>query len=595
MISQPMAHALRRIPLPVLAHQLRRKLRDHVVPLAPRHYARRLARWTDATPELPQPCVLDAGLADLIGRYYRVDAAARAEAARGVFRLMGRQVDFGGMADIDWRHCLPEEKDHHLWRMKLCQLEVMHSLLAEGDADDAQTALALLDMFERATGFDLPAPFQTIWSPYGASHRILALLSGVALAQARGKADPQLNGRVAGLLRRDAAFVRANVEHDLRNNHTERNLAALCLYGMACGGYGGAANRRLDREVAAIIAQTILPDGMQIERSAMYQGLSLMALRIFAATTFLQAETRALARIRGDAAARAWALLSHRDGEIVLFNDAWMGEVPPVASVLGDVSRTGGSSSLPDAGYAHLAHDMIDVWMDAGAIGPAWNPGHGHADFLALELDVAGERLFVDPGTSQYSTGPRRAHERSAVSHNGPCFDGAEPVDYLGCFKVGRLAAARPLDPRELAGLPEHTIGGVLRTGAGKVRRLVTPLPDGALLIADGWSPGPAPARSRFLIPADWQITVENAQLLRLRKDMTVVWLDIVEGAAVLAPPDHWSRRYMALERAQVLDILPVGHDDWRFGIMRLRTTPSAVGERIETLQLLRERVREGL
>lgn len=53
MISHPMAHALRRVPLPVLAHQLRRKLRDHVVPLAPRHYARRLARWIDATPELP--------------------------------------------------------------------------------------------------------------------------------------------------------------------------------------------------------------------------------------------------------------------------------------------------------------------------------------------------------------------------------------------------------------------------------------------------------------------------------------------------------------------------------------------------------------
>ncbi|MEJ8631780.1 hypothetical protein P0F65_22385 [Sphingomonas sp. I4] len=88
---------------------------------------------------------------------------------------------------------------------------------------------------------------------------------------------------------------------------------------------------------------------------------------------------------------------------------------------------------------------------------------------------------------------------------------------------------------------------------------------------------------------------MENASLFRLCKGATVVWLDILEGAAVLTRPDHWSRHYMTLERAHVLDILPVSHDDWRFGIMRLRTTPSASAERIETLQLLRERVREGL
>ena len=162
--------------------------------------------------------------------------------------------------------------------------------------------------------------------------------------------------------------------------------------------------RMLDREVRGIVTATVLPDGVQVERSAMYQGLSVMALRIFAATPFLARETRDLVAARTERASLAWAALSHPDGEIALFNDSWFSETPPAASAL-VAPAAEGRTILPNGGYARLAQGDDVLIFDAGPIGPAWNPGHGHADFLAVELSMGGKRFLVDPGTSSVFLG----------------------------------------------------------------------------------------------------------------------------------------------------------------------------------------------
>ncbi|MFK4870447.1 heparinase II/III family protein [Novosphingobium sp. ZW T3_23] len=562
--------AVRRIPVTVLAHQVRRKARDTIVPLTAGAYRRRMESAADRFPEISESRCVPADLADFVARYYRSSLHDCQEAAHGKFDLMGTTVDFGSVSAIDWRHRLPSEHDHNLWRMKLCQLEIVHSLLADGRAADASTALALIESFERAIGFDLPDPFRTIWSPYGASHRILATLSGFALARSRGTLGPELGDRIARLLHRDAAFVRANVEHDLCNNHTERNLAALCLYGMACVPFSARQSRKLDREVRTIIEQTILPDGMQIERSAMYQGFSVMALRIFAAADFLSPATRALARERGAAAESAWLLMSHRDGDIALFNDSWIGETPRACDVLEQTHPRREQSILPDAGYIRLESGEIDVWMDAGAIGPEWNPGHGHADFLGIEVDVAGERLIVDPGTSQYSTGPRRAWERSAAAHNGPCFARLEPVEYFGCFKVGRIAAAEivQLEPFERA------VGGRLATRHGTLRRSISSPGKGTLLVSDNWIGLDDDCVSRFLVPADWDVKIDKAGGIRLSKGAAEAHLEAVCGRIVLDGTDMWSRRYMAPEPAHVLSLIPERSDAGHYATLRVVRIP---------------------
>lgn len=523
----------------------------------PKIYRRRLQRLSARFPMLSADIDLPDGLAPFISAYYRADEEEMTAAAAGRFDLLGRRVDFGGIERIDWRYCLPEEHDHNLWRMKLCQLEILHSLVADGGMSHQDTALALLDSFEQATAFDLETPFKTIWAPYGASHRILAMLSGLALAHRHGFLQPELEARLRAFIRHDAAFLRDNVEHDLRNNHTERNLAALCLYGMVAQSVPFKLARRLDREVAAIIRDTVPEDGMQVERSAMYQGLTVMSLRIFAATLFLSGETRTLAARRVEAAEAAWLFMSHADGDIALFNDSWTEEVPQAAALIDKFTDVALPTTLPDAGYARLAGGGCTLWMDIGQIGPAWNPGHGHADFLAVEMDVSDERFLVDPGTSQYSTGPVRAFERSAASHNGPHYQGVEPVAYLGCFKVGRMRAPRMLDRSVLSTLGREAVGGTLETVAGVVRRVAINLPGSGILLADAWSQADIPGGVRLLVPATWSMEVIDDRVLHFSNGPHFVRLAALQGRLLPGGPGQWCRRYMAPEQAHVIEVEP--------------------------------------
>jgi uncharacterized heparinase superfamily protein len=542
-----------RLSLEMVIHQVRRILRNQLTSRFPRTYRTRLVRETDRFPVLMPNKRPPDELVTFIAAFYRQDADAMADAASGSFLLMGARVDFGSVAAIDWHHRLASENDHHLWRMKLCQLEILHSLIASGTPEHVATTVALLDRVEEACGFDTAEAFTTLWSPYGASHRMLAMLSGLASGQA-GALDPQVRQRVEAFIRRDGAFVRLNVEHELRNNHTERNLAALCLYGMMAETVPAALARRLDREVGALVRDTILPDGMQIERSAMYQGLTVMALRIFAAAPFLGEATRKLAADRAAAAAAAWAFMSHADGEVALFNDSWTGEIPPARSLLKAIDVP---PSLSDAGYMRLAGSGCDMWMDAGAIGPSWNPGHGHADFLSMEIDVKDRRFIVDPGTSQYSTGANRMFERSAASHNGPRYKSVEPVEYFGCFKVGRMTEARPIDPAIFAKAGMAAIGGQLDTPAGRVRRVATHIAGSGLLIVDCWSGLENTGAVRLLVPATWSLDSADEQALDFSYAGDAVRLTVLAGAIASVSEGLWSQRYMVREGAYVIEIAP--------------------------------------
>jgi len=478
------------------------------------------------------------------------------EAARGRFTLLGRTVDFESIAEIDWSHRLPDENDHHLWRMKLTQLEIVHSLVASGDPTHHGTAISLLKGFSRSRSFASREAFTTGWSPYGTSHRLLALLSSLTIAVRAGRIAPEARADLEAFAQLDAGFLWQNIEHDLRNNHTERNLAALCLYHLAAGAIAPARARALDREVERIVASTVLADGTQIERSAMYQGLTVMALRIFEACSFLSTATRELAHERADAATRAWRFLTHDDGDIALFNDSWIGEVPRAGTIL-DSQPIGLPHALPDAGYFRLAAGAVAAILDGGEIGPRWNPGHGHADFLALEVDVDGRRFVVDPGTSQYSTGPRRSYERASASHNGPRYRGVEPVEYSGCFKVGRLNRAVPLRGSDLSKLSVAAIGGRIETSAGSCTRVVCALPNGGLLVVDSWgSPRPAGSTS-ILIPDEWRIEDAGPTVVRTRAAQVETTLAVHQGRIGAIEDAVWSRHYLKTERAHSVALEP--------------------------------------
>jgi hypothetical protein len=133
----------------------------------------------------------------------------------------------------------------------------------------------------------------------------------------------------------------------------------------------------------------------------------------------------------------------HPDGEIAVFNDAAINDaVRP--SVVGWTRSDdeAGVSVLEEAGYARLWAPGVSIVLDAGPMGPDEVIGHGHADFLSIEVSIDGQRLVVDPGVASINGGPLREWTRSAKSHNGPTFASLEPAEFFGTWRVGRRGRA---------------------------------------------------------------------------------------------------------------------------------------------------------
>ncbi|WP_066684847.1 heparinase II/III family protein [Caulobacter sp. CCH9-E1] len=463
--------------------------------------------------------------------------------------LHGREIDFGSPSDIDWKRQLPDEGDHQMWRVKLGHMGFLSPMLAEGGPEHHAAVAHAIAGFRERTRVTDPGSFNAYWFPYGVSHRILALASGLLLARAKGGLAPEVDALVSDFLRENVAFLLDNVEHELRNNHVERNLAALSLYFSHVDEVPPPIAARLERDIAHLVSHTILPDGAQVERSPMYQGLSVVSLAVMSEAPFLSATLRETLTRKLEAARFAFAVLCHPDGEVALFNDSWHEEVPRLSGPKAPEGR----SILEHGGYARLSQADDVCILDAGPLGPRWNPGHGHADFLSIEITLGGQRLVVDPGTSRYNTGPERARERSAEAHNGPVWSGHEPAEFLGCFKVGRMAEAR-LAPTDK--LPdERTIGGVFPSAPGRTARLVRLYPGAGFLVADLWGGAEPRGQVSWLVPDAWGIEPASDRrfLLRHATARPQACIEVLSEAEVDAPrasfwASHYGRRDPAFE-----------------------------------------------
>lgn len=543
----------------MIAYHLKRVFRNRLCLHAPAFYARHIGRVVAQVPPLAEAAVsgrgsIDSDLVGFVSGFYHDEYISHIDdVASGAFSFFGQSVDFGSVGGIDWHHELAVEKDLHLWRMKLAHMGFIGPMLVSGAEVHLKAVEEIISGFPAKARFDVPGCFSSYWFPYSASHRVLNILSGYLIARRNREIPVSLQRKVEDFLRLNVGFILANIEHELKNNHVERNLAAICLYYGHVEVVPTGIARRIDRDVREIISSCVLEDGMLAERSAMYQGLTVMALQIFAATDFLSEDTRCLAATRLPLAERAWALMTHPDGEIGLFNDSWFGEVPMAAGVLPPM-HFDSVTRLPAAGYARLQSGDFFALFDAGAIGPCWNPGHGHADFLSAEMDVAGTRFIVDPGTFQYSTGPRRHFERSAQSHNGPTCEGMEPVSYSGCFKVGRMVEARLLEGTTTS--DADSVAGELKLPNLAVRREIS-LSRPAIRCADRWDGAVAGAVVRLLVQGEWGLTAWDTNQATFDRGRLRARIVVRQGFIEQVEPGQWAKQYLRSDSAWTLTLRP--------------------------------------
>lgn len=546
--------AISRLSPRMAVYMMRRAARNRFAPCFPARYRARLAAIEATLPTLgAPPAELPTGLRAVVD-FYSVEYRGMMDAVlEGRVRLHGREIDFNAPDRIDWTHAVLEEGDHQMWRVKLSHMGFLCPMMVEGGPAHHAVVATLATSAGACTDPAAPGAFNAYWFPYAASHRILALGAGLLAARAAGGLPSETDRAVADLLRYNAAFVLDNIEHELNNNHVERNLAALCLYFSHTEAPPPPwIVARLENCVTHLLDTTLLPDGCQVERSPMYQGLSVTSLGVIAEAPFLSEPLRTRAQQATTAARSAFAILCHPDGKVALFNDSWHGEVPPLVGSAAPEGR----SMLAQGGYGRLSQGDDLCLLDAGPLGPSWNPGHGHADFLSIEITLDGNRVIVDPGTSCYNTGPDRARERSAAAHNGPRFNDHEPVAFQDCFKVGRLAEAHLLPSQSL---PEDMIAGVFRSGPGLVARLVKHYEGQGFLVADLWR-APAPhGIVTWLVPGDWQILPEGMETMRLTSGDAQAVIAILSGQndGPISHFSHWACQYGRRESAYEIRLRP--------------------------------------
>jgi len=228
--------------------------------------------------------------------------------------------------------------------------------------------------------------------------------------------------RFGASLHRQVGHLTRVVERDVGGNHLIKNLKALIAAGHE------EALEELEREVS----RQILPDGGHYERSPSYhlQVLcDLMDIReLLACPPWLDG---AIGRMGA-----ALAVLRHGDGKLALFNDGDEGNPALLAAV--DRLAVAPASVLDDCGYYRLESGDSVVIMDAGRCCPDDLPAHAHADTLAFEMSVGGNRLVVNCGTYAYQDAAWRNRLRGTAAHSTVTIDGLDSAEVYGAFRLGR-------------------------------------------------------------------------------------------------------------------------------------------------------------
>ncbi len=266
---------------------------------------------------------------------------------------------------------------------------------------------------------------------------------------------------VAESLRRQAALLGANLEHDLGNNHLLADYCALARMGLLYPDWPGAAAWRAEglRGLAEECRRQVLPDGAHFEGSASYQAIVRDDI---AGTVRLAAVVGCPVPDELPGALERMAAFRRRvagpDGSVPLWNDSVpgypeglesCGEPPPPAGR--------GVDLLADAGLAVLRDGAGGtLWFDCGPMGPRHLPGHGHADTLSICLYGCGRWLVVDPGTVSYHDPALRNALRSTAAHATVAVDGRDQCLFWGPFRVAWPPAARIVSSSALHAEGEH-------------------------------------------------------------------------------------------------------------------------------------------
>jgi hypothetical protein len=428
----------------------------------------------------------------------------------------------------------------------------------------------------------------------------------------QGDVDPALRTAMLASIRAHCIMVAQRLSrHSSANNHLIGELAGLYVAASTwpCWPESSAWRAQAQRELEREAQRQFSADGVHREQAFAYQlfcceflllaGLIGQASGPLFSADYWASLRRALDFIRaadgvgshaGDADdGCVWRLQSGRGGQAAqllalgatLFDGApalhpgvqWLRHLFPGAAPDVVPDHCAGTWAFPDGGHFLFgtkgrAHGMVDC-APLGYLGIA---AHGHADALAVTLDINGEPCLVDPGTYSYWCDARwRDYFRGTSAHNTVRVDGLDQSVGGGRFLWLRKARTQvetmPASPAQFSLRASHN--GYLRL-ADPVRhvRCVDFDEAGAVLVVRDQVTG----KLRHTVETFWHfaphldvrldgqgVTVHGrGYALRLQADRGA--LALVRGAD--HPPLGWcSRAYNVKKPCTVLRIVNEASD----------------------------------
>lgn len=260
--------------------------------------------------------------------------------------------------------------------------------------------------------------------------------------------DENLFSRMHASLYAQYHLLKETVEYHLLGNHLLEDGFSLLI-----GGIYFSDPRLFEkgrRIVVRELNEQVLKDGGHFELSPMYHRILLGRLldcihivRIY--SDVLPGVDALLALLQEKAAnMRGWMdCMRFADGSFPLLNDSAEGIAYADEALDDYADRLGIPSAvchLGDSGYRKIIAPRYECFVDIGPVGPAYIPGHAHADTFNFILRVDGRDMIYDTGTSTYEKNQQRQYERSTSAHNTVVVDGKNSSDVWGGFRVGRKA-----------------------------------------------------------------------------------------------------------------------------------------------------------
>lgn len=422
---------------------------------ATRSFAAVTTRWR------PVFCVIEDEYRDL---------ALASDVCDGIFTVAGVTLHLG--TKPNWlTTALPEDEEWRIeWYKFYYGLDLAHAFAVTGDAKYRQTWKQLVRSWiaQMSIGCD---------SSDVAARRISNWIYAWNAFSREREFDADFENEIV-------AHLAAEVSHLRRNLTAERNHRTLELYALFIA---ALALPELDHEdllefaIAELhrnLLTDVRPDGVHREQSTHYH---MTALR-----SFLGARENAIRfgldfpdgyDERLEKACEFLLHVQRPDGLIPALSDADTGNYSDLLKLAARIfnrddflyAATDGAqgtppaetcANFPDGGYfiqrsgwgATSLKEARYLVFDCGPLGDG---GHGHYDFLNIEVAANGRALIVDPGRFTYAEDEWNWRQlfKGTAAHNTVCVDDLDQVPYRRGKPKGPLAHARLLERVTARGL----------------------------------------------------------------------------------------------------------------------------------------------